>query len=65
MRDEFDHLKKGSIIVIEYEAYFHALSRCSIISIVTESEKIQKLVKELDTTFQLASSQMVVSGASF
>ena len=26
-RDEFDHLEKGSITVVEYEACFHALSR--------------------------------------
>lgn len=40
MWDEFDNLEKRSMIVSEYEACFHSLSRYFYNSISTESEKI-------------------------
>ena len=64
-RDEFDYLQKGSIIIAEYKACFYFQSRYSYDSISTESEKIQKSVKGLDVSLQLATSQMVVLGAPF
>ena len=65
MWDEFDHLEQGSMIVAEYEIHFYALSRYFYNSISTEFEKIQKFVKGLDVSLQLATSQMVVLGAFF
>ena len=56
IRDEFDQLEQGSMIVTEYGTRFHALSRYSYKSIFIESEKIQKFVKGLDVYLQLATT---------
>ncbi|KAF3645078.1 hypothetical protein FXO37_21138 [Capsicum annuum] len=65
MRDEFDHLEKGSMTVVEYEASFYALCRYSYDSISIEFEQIRKFVKGLDISLQLDTSHMVMFGASF
>lgn len=49
----------------QYEAHFYALFRYFYDSISTESEKIQKFMKDLDVSCQLATSQMVVLEAPF
>lgn len=64
MRDVFDHLEKGSMIITKYEARFQALSSYSATSISTESQRIKKFLKGLAGFYQLAKTQMVVSGAS-
>lgn len=60
IRYEFDFLEKGSIIVLEYEAWFQALSRYYYSSIAIGSKKIQNFLKVLDISFQLAATQMIV-----
>lgn len=45
MNDEFNHIEKGFITVMEYEALFHSLSRYFYATISTESKSIQKFVK--------------------
>lgn len=51
IKDEFDRLDQGSMTIIEYEVNFNALSRYYIANIAIESEKIEKFVNRLDTTF--------------
>lgn len=50
------------MIVAEFEALFHALSRYSNSIICTEFEKIVNLIKDLDFSLQLATSHMAVFG---
>ena len=65
MRHEFDHLEQGSMSIFEYEARIHALSRYSAANIFTDSERIHKFLKGLEGPYQLATTQMVISGSSF
>lgn len=65
IKDVFDHLEQGFMTIVKYESYFPSLSRYYYTSIVTKSKKIQKLIKGLDILLLLATTQMVVSGASF
>ena len=65
MRDEFDHLEQGSMSIAKDEARLHALARFLAASISSKYERIQKFIKGLDGSYQLATTQMVVSGASF
>lgn len=50
LRDDFDYLEQGFMVVAEYDARFHALFRYSYVSFSTEFENIQKFVKGLDVS---------------
>lgn len=65
MREEFDRLDQGSMNIVEYKACFHTVSKYSGTSISIESEQIWKFMKGFYGTYQLATAQMVVLGATF
>lgn len=58
-------LEYDSMIIAEYEVYFHKLYRYSAPRISTKFERIRNIMKRLYGTSQLAITQMIVSGASF
>lgn len=63
MYDKFDNLQKGFMTIIE-NAHFYTLPRYSVANISIKSEQIQKFIKGLDATYQLSTTQMVISGVS-
>lgn len=65
MRDELNHPEQDSINVMEYEVYFYDLSRYFYANTATAFENIQKLVKGLNISLQLSTTQMVVYGHYF
>lgn len=65
IRDDFDHLGQGSMTIVKHDVYFYTLSRYATTSIFIELERIKKFVKGLVGYYQLATSQIVISGASF
>lgn len=63
MRDEFDHLKQGSMSIANYEAHFYALFRYSATNISTKLKRIDKFVKRLEGPYQLSTTHMGILGA--
>lgn len=52
--NDFDYLYQGFMIITDYESHFHTLSRFTAVNISNNFKLIQKFLKELDDTYQLA-----------
>lgn len=59
MRDDFNHLKEGSLTIVEYDVIIHTFSKYSIANIYIKSERIKKLIIGLVGYCKLVIAQLV------
>ena len=65
MKHEYMGLEQGSMIVVAYEAKFHALSRYATQLMTTETERIRLFIKGLNSELHVLSVHMTSAERNF
>ena len=65
MKHEYMGLDQGSMIVVAYEAKFHALSRYATQLMTTEKERIRLLITGLNSMLHILSLHMTSAERTF